>query len=463
MHSDELKELNGGYSKLSVKEKRKHLGRYLWEDFVGNSTLHGLHYVFQKRPGLQRFIWLILHGFMFSLFIWQTSTIAQKYLEFDVTSSIELVTEEEVKFPVITFCNFNKYRKSFIKDTDFFKVIEKKYPLYENENNSVDWTKYPKINDLNMTAFIYNVSHQMDYDNTTKKGMLYYCTWKGEICDKTYFKPTLTDMGLCHTFTPDKSNNSKVTAPGKHSGLHLRISVEQSEYIGFLEFSAGLKIRIHDPDELPLVSGLGFAVMPGSHVYASITRQRTISLKSPYKTMCEDKKLPGVKKYTIAACYEVCKQNYIAKSCKCQTFYMRDIKYKPCNVKQYLNCVYPLEEKYSSSSNSSKCECPESCDSMKYNVYLSYGSFPSNASATLYAATENTTSQNFRTNMVAIDVFYEDLIYKVLRQVPAYTLQSLLGEIGGLMGLFLGASILTMMEFVDVAVMLILTRLGIHK
>ena len=50
--------------------------------------------------------------------------------------------------------------------------------------------------------------------------------------------------------------------------------MEQSEYIGFLEFSAGLKIRIHDPDELPLVSGLGFAVMPGSHVYASITRQR---------------------------------------------------------------------------------------------------------------------------------------------------------------------------------------------
>ena len=39
--------------------------------------------------------------------------------------------------------------------------------------------------------------------------------------------------------------------------------------------------------------------------------------------MCEDKKLPGVKKYTIAACYEVCKQTYIAKTCKCQPFYMR--------------------------------------------------------------------------------------------------------------------------------------------
>ncbi|XP_046846681.1 acid-sensing ion channel 4-A-like [Xenia sp. Carnegie-2017] len=462
MHSDELKELNEDHPKLSVKEKRKNIARHLWEDFLGNSTLHGLHYIFEKRPGLQRFIWLILQACMLSLLIWQTSTIALKYLEFDVTSSIELVTEEEVKFPAVTFCNFNKYRKSFIKDTDFFKVIEKVYRFYENENNSVDWTKYPKINDLNMTAFIYNVSHQMDYDDKTKKGMLYFCTWKKEICDKTYFKRTLTDMGLCHTFTPDKSNNSKVPAPGKRYGLYLRISVEQSEYIGFLELSAGLKIRIHDPDELPLVSGLGFAVMPGSHVYASITRQRTISLKSPYKTMCEDKKLPGVKKYTIAACYEVCKQNYIAKSCKCQPYYMRDIKYKSCNVKEYINCVFPLEEIHSISLDY-KCECSESCDSMKYDPYLSYGSFPNFASAALYSTSENTTLETFRRNLLAIDIFYEDLNYKVLRQDPAYTLQSLLGEIGGLMGLFLGASILTMMEFVDVAVMMILTRLGIHK
>ena len=66
----------------------------------------------------------------------------------------------------------------------------------------------------------------------------------------------------------------KVDSPGSNFGLHLRMSVEQAEYIGNLAFSAGLRIRIHDPDEPPLVSSLGFAVMPGSHVFASITRRR---------------------------------------------------------------------------------------------------------------------------------------------------------------------------------------------
>ena len=70
----------------------------------------------------------------------------------------------------------------------------------------------------------------------------------------------------------------KVNAPGKQFGLHLRMSVEQDEYVGHLAFSAGLRIRIHDQDEPPLVSSLGFAVMPGSHVFASISRQR-VSLR----------------------------------------------------------------------------------------------------------------------------------------------------------------------------------------
>ena len=52
------------------------------------------------------------------------------------------------------------------------------------------------------------------------------------------------------------------------------MTVEQNEYVGHLSFSAGLRIRVHDPDEPPLVSSLGFAVMPGSHVFASIAKQK---------------------------------------------------------------------------------------------------------------------------------------------------------------------------------------------
>ena len=49
---------------------------------------------------------------------------------------------------------------------------------------------------------------------------------------------------------------------------------------------------------------------------------QTVSLPHPYKTMCKDKKLSGIKAYTIAACHDHCKKEYIAKECGCNPFYV---------------------------------------------------------------------------------------------------------------------------------------------
>lgn len=65
-----------------------------------------------------------------------------------------------------------------------------------------------------------------------------------------------------------------IDSPGDSFGLKLTMSVEQEEYIGSDTLSAGLKIRVHNQDEPPLVSSLGFAAMPGSHVFAAISKQR---------------------------------------------------------------------------------------------------------------------------------------------------------------------------------------------
>ena len=462
MDVDDVIELNGGCRSSSLKERRRRGVHNTCEQFVAQSTLHGLHYIFEKRPAPQRCIWLILQTTMFALFFWQTLTLTLDYLEYNVTSTTEFVTEQESKFPAVTLCNFNKYRKSVINRTDFHEVLLIKNPLYPSKV-VVNWTKYANVNDLNMKEFIHKAGHQMEYNQTTKKGMLYRCTWRGDVLNHTAFTPVLTDMGLCYTFNSGKNMTiRKVDSPGSNFGLHLRMSVEQAEYIGNLAFSAGLRIRIHDPDEPPLVSSLGFAVMPGSHVFASITRRRTISLKHPYKTKCKDQKLPGIKAYTVAACHEHCKKKYIAKECKCEAFYMKDTDYDQCNVQQYFDCVVRLEEQFSSTSMRN-CKCTEPCDTMKYHAYLSYGAFPSEEAAKEYSNNSEKMKRSFRKNLLAMDIFFEELNYNIIRQVPAYSLQSILGEIGGLMGLFLGASILTVFEFVDVIIIIVLTRLGIYK
>ncbi|CAB4018713.1 acid-sensing ion channel 1-like [Paramuricea clavata] len=198
MDADDVRELNGGYKNSHLNEKKKSI----WDKFIEQSTLHGLHYLFEKRPAPQRIIWLILQGLMCALFLWQTLTLALDYLEYNVTSTIEFVTERESNFPAVTLCNFNQYRNSVLSNDypDFLHVLQQQNPLYEKDKKPINWTKYANTNNLNMKELVRTAAHQMQYDNKTEGGMLYRCTWLGDECKYSDFTTTLTDMGLCYTF-----------------------------------------------------------------------------------------------------------------------------------------------------------------------------------------------------------------------------------------------------------------------
>ena len=58
----------------------------------------------------------------------------------------------------------------------------------------------------------------------------------------------------------------------------------------------------------------------------------------------------------------------------------------------------------------------------------------------------------FRDNFVKVDVFYNDLTYTRKTQQPVFGLLSLLSEIGGFSALMIGASILTVIEFIDILI-----------
>ncbi|ELT95596.1 hypothetical protein CAPTEDRAFT_218968 [Capitella teleta] len=52
-------------------------------------------------------------------------------------------------------------------------------------------------------------------------------------------------------------------------------------------------------------------------------------------------------------------------------------------------------------------------------------------------------------NFMRLDVFMRELSYEQITQQPAYDVIKLLGDIGGSLGLFLGASVLTIFELID--------------
>lgn len=51
--------------------------------------------------------------------------------------------------------------------------------------------------------------------------------------------------------------------------------------------------------------------------------------------------------------------------------------------------------------------------------------------------------------LVLVNIYYDEMFYTSIGEDPALTLEFLLSAVGGNLGLFLGASLLTLMEFIE--------------
>ena len=68
-----------------------------------------------------------------------------------------------------------------------------------------------------------------------------------------------------------------------------------------------------------------------------------------------------------------------------------------------------------------------------------------------------------RSNFLQVDLYYEQLQYEEVEQQKAFVLASLFGEVGGYMGLLLGASCMTLVELVDYLLIVCKARLRKRK
>ena len=135
-------------------------------------------------------------------------------------------------------------------------------------------------------------------------------------------------------------------------------------------------------------------------------------------------------------------------------------EHRTCSIQELANCTWPAWEKF----NSLPSQCPLACESVHFEPTLSFGQYPSNVYADATAKRfklSGSVQENrkfIRDNFLRVELRYESMSYRVMEQTPTYDLMVLLGDIGGQLGLFLGTSILTYMEFFDLIAMIIYTK-----
>ena len=101
-------------------------------------------------------------------------------------------------------------------------------------------------------------------------------------------------------------------------------------------------------------------------------------------------------------------------------------------------------------------ECLPTCITTHYDYKISSANFP-NEVAEAYAKQRDwplTNITEFKDRYSRMFVYFETLQYTVVEQHPSMSLVELLSNIGGQLGLYLGASLITLMEIIDFTVLL---------
>ena len=119
-----------------------------------------------------------------------------------------------------------------------------------------------------------------------------------------------------------------------------------------------------------------------------------------------------------------------------------------CSPQDYSTCADKALDWLVEKDNSI-CICGTPCTNTRYSLSTSMLRLPSAYAAHYYAQKYNKTSDYIKTNFLKVNIFFEALNYESIVQKPRYELSSLLGDIGGNMGLFIGASLLTVCEIFD--------------
>ncbi|XP_037079013.1 degenerin unc-8-like [Pollicipes pollicipes] len=261
---------------------------------------------------------------------------------------------------------------------------------------------------------------------------------------------------------------NKTRSYGSQSGLRVTLNVDPKRYASLLTPDVGVRVLIHPPDQLPFPEEKGFSVLPGLTTIVGMRRKRIDRVGPPHGTCRSTAEWGDKTKYTPTACRKRCQEADIRETCNCADSVNKALTLglpsdlPPCNPLTSLEddrCRQRVKSKYA--HGVSTCDCPPACVEDRYDQTVSMN-LPNKIYYKIirnitdgYAGGDICDTSEISNNTIRLQLFLEDLSYESIHESAAYSLEALISNIGGLMGLFVGISALTLVEFIEYAMELV--------
>ncbi|CAH1772349.1 unnamed protein product [Owenia fusiformis] len=272
--------------------------------------------------------------------------------------------------------------------------------------------------------------------------------------------------------------------------------------------SQGVRVVIHEKGTFPDPENDGFDIEPGHSVNAALSVNQRQLLKPPWgKCANYDAEVYGGFTYRKKLCQLSCTQRFIYKTCGCiksslpvdevtahkeyclkihpqEWLKLNSSQYNLTIIQNDLEKLRCQNREYPSSDILAQdgCQCREKCMYHTYDMTLSQAEWPMRGVEITFYCRLIMTADNYinssiydtfhniseycdfakpeneskilrerygdtlRQNFIRLNVYFKDLEMKVIKQAEDFTINSMISEIGGSLGFFVGMSIITIAE-----------------
>ncbi|XP_055382437.1 pickpocket protein 28-like [Condylostylus longicornis] len=481
------------------------------EEYCDSSTIHGVRYFGETyRPKMERIFWFII--FMVSVIwcaklTWQ---VVEKWYNHPVIISFEekSTSISAIPFPAVTICPNNQHRKE-IGNFSFMALIDELFDQEEISNQTLEDLEYKGYGELLNTFWTFcseSLYDSLKYKlpnitmiHTPIENILSLYPKFDEIFEACYWKEnplkcidiwrkSITGKGICYTFNHLSYENTL-----RKETLHDDFLLDSAESInitwnpedGYLSidsnatkyprnvlsagFEVGLTIdlvglkkdldsycggvipgftmMLSSPDELPNSQGNFVRIPFNQNTLVAIKpnmKSATSSLRnySPHKRQCyysDERNLRFFKVYTQKNCELECIANYTLNMCNCVSFYLPRTKNTPvCNVEQK-NCLREAMKEMAIKESfdiNNQCDCLAACNTIYYEMEVSQSELVDERNST-------------KTDLFAsVTLFFKEDQFWTSKRSELYSMTEVVANIGGVLGLFMGISVLSVFELI---------------
>lgn len=442
------------------------------KNWVSKTTIHGFQSLLTSNHIFLKIAWFVCIALSTTYCSYQVFQTILRYNHYDKITTYSLVNEAPTIFPAVVICNLNPYDGNMSK-LAIQESLKAKNITPDPEDSAIHYID----NATNQFKSVFEYRAIQSKFNLYDNGfflhqMLISCKFQGNGCgqnDFEYFHDY--DYGNCYRFNGNRNSSGQTRSlkvsrkAGQDNGLRLELFVGHTEQQQQYIYKSGMRVVIHNQSVIPFPDDDGIDVSTGKQTNIAVSRTFINRLSSPFSD-CIDKldrevstknpilkqmyKTGDVYQYNQKYCLKICLQNFMINHCGCYDFSLPSINssnHRGCFSTNDIECLEEHEIEFYNGDEIDGCykHCPLECNTVMYSTKSTTADYPSewyfnilmNNSKFNEVYNDEKTFQKMKQTILMIKVYYDEMFYTKIVEMPELTFEILIAFIGGNFGFFL--------------------------